>query len=103
MEPPQERLEDPPQEWLEKSIEVRCPKGLHMRPASAIAKLARTFDAEVLLCSKDLEASATSVMKLLQLEACPGTFLQLRARGPDASAALQAIGAQLQSLEPHSR
>ncbi len=66
-----------------------------MRPATLIAKIARSFDAEVLLCKADLEASATSVIKLLQLEASPGTLLSLRARGPDALSALHAIRDQL--------
>ncbi|MCK6512735.1 HPr family phosphocarrier protein [Myxococcota bacterium] len=94
---------EPPHEWLEQCVEIRCPKGLHMRPASAIAKIARSFNAEIFLCKAGLEASATSVIKLLQLEASAGTLLSLRARGPDALSALHAICAQLQLVDSHPK
>lgn len=84
-----------------RSVEVLNAAGLHARPATAIATLARTFDAEVVLVLTEAPAGssaeagtrvdASSVMDLLFLAAPQGTRLDIEARGPDAEAAATAV------------
>jgi phosphocarrier protein HPr len=66
-------------------------RGLHARPAAAIAKLAETFDAEIVFVLGADQVSARSIMGLMTLAAAKGTEIELRARGPDAPTAIDAI------------
>ena len=66
-------------------------RGLHARAAAKFVKLAGTFDAEIIVARNDMEVSGSSIMGLMMLAAAPGCELELRARGPAASAALAAL------------
>lgn len=66
-------------------------KGLHARPASKCAKLADSFDAEIIVACNGERAEANSIMDLLMLGAAPGSELAIEARGPDAEAASAAF------------
>lgn len=86
----------------EAEFTVASELGLHARPAGEFAALAGTFDAEVSVAraGTDEWVSGRSVLSLLSLAASHGTKLVLRAEGPDADAALHALGALL--LRPHA-
>ena len=88
--------------WHEARFFFSHPKGLHLRPAGCIAKLAQSFQAEIRICTEHREASARSVLKMLQLEARHNTTLLVKARGRDAQAALLAIGTFLQQPPSHT-
>ncbi len=66
-------------------------RGLHARAAAKFVKLAGTYNAEVTVIKNDLRVSGSSIMGLMMLAAAPGCELELRARGPAASAALAAL------------
>lgn len=66
-------------------------RGLHARAAAKFAKLASSFEAEVTVVKKDTEVSGCSIMGLMMLAAAPGCRLELRARGPAARAAIDAL------------
>ena len=66
-------------------------RGLHARAAAKFVRLAATFNAEVTVVKNDTEVSGSSIMGLMMLAAAPGCALELRARGPAASAAVVAL------------
>jgi phosphocarrier protein HPr len=68
-------------------------KGLHARAAARFAKLAAEFDAKVTVSRGGQTVTALSIMGLMMLAAATGATLELRAQGPDAEAALDALAA----------
>ena len=76
---------------IERRVEVRNRHGLHARPAAEFVKLASGFDAEVKVVKDELEVNGKSIMGVLMLAAEPGAELVLRAEGPDASEAVEAL------------
>ena len=71
--------------------------GLHARPAGRFVSLAGRFESEISVAREDDEewVSGRSVLSILSLAASQGTILRLRAEGPDAEEAVQALGALL--------
>lgn len=72
-------------------VQVARPAGLHARPSLAIATAIRPFDAKVTIHSGDRTADASSVLEILTLGAAQGADLELRATGPEAEEALEAL------------
>ena len=66
-------------------------RGLHARAAAKFAKLAGGFEAEVTVVRKDTAVSGCSIMGLMMLGAAPGCELELRAVGPAAADAIEAL------------
>jgi phosphocarrier protein HPr len=68
-------------------------RGLHARAATKLVQLAGRFPCEIMIAGPDgQEANAKSVMGVLLLCGAIGTVLDVRARGGEAQAALDAIG-----------
>ena len=80
----------------EEEFVVAAELGLHARPAGEFVTLASRFQAEVDVCRGGEWVSGRSVLSLLSLAAGRGTKLRIRARGPDAKAAVAALGALLE-------
>ena len=74
-----------------RQITIVNSRGLHARAAAKFVKLAGTYNAEITVVKNDVEVSGSSIMGLMMLAAAPGCELELRARGPAASAALAAL------------
>lgn len=74
-------------------IELINKKGLHARAAASLASRAGAFDSQLQVRCAGHEAwvDGKSVMSLMLLAATCGTELELRAEGPDAEAALEAL------------
>ena len=72
---------------------VRNRRGLHARAAARFVKLAGTFRSRVTVSRGGQTVSGTSILGLMMLAATPGSELHLAARGSDAKAALDALGA----------
>ena len=66
-------------------------RGLHARAAAKFVKLAGTFEAEVTVVRNGTEVPGSSILGLMMLAAAPGCELELRARGPAAHAAIDAL------------
>lgn len=67
-------------------------RGLHARPASAIASAVGALDAQVRLTTDTgRSADAKSMLSLLMLAAPAGTQLRVEAEGPQAQEAVDAI------------
>ncbi len=86
---------------VEAKFTVQSELGLHARPAGRFVSLAARFESTILVAREDDDewVSGRSVLSILSLAAGRGTVLRLRAEGPDAQAAIEALGA-LVSEEP---
>ncbi|HSR71024.1 MAG TPA: HPr family phosphocarrier protein [Kiloniellales bacterium] len=72
-------------------VRISNQRGLHARAAAKFVKLAATYDADITVVKNGTEVSGCSIMGLMMLAAAPGCELELRARGPMASAAVGAL------------
>jgi len=77
-------------------FEVTSELGLHARPAGQFVTLADRFEAEIKVGRGDEWVDGRSVLSLLSLAASKGTRLCVRAVGPDAREAVEALGALLE-------
>jgi phosphocarrier protein len=84
---------------IERVFTVRSQLGLHARPAGRFVSTAGRFEAEIAVGKGDEWVNGRSVLSILSLAAGPGTMLVIRASGPDAEAAVEALGAILETLE----
>jgi phosphotransferase system HPr (HPr) family protein len=83
-------------------VMIAHPGGLHVRPASEVARVARGFQGvQVTVSRGETSADARDVMSLLMLVADFGTEVEIAARGPGADAALAEIVRILTSSRPH--
>ncbi|MDX3187537.1 HPr family phosphocarrier protein [Streptomyces sp. MN03-5084-2B] len=80
---------DAPADAAEVELELRNEVGLHARPAALLVRTLSAFDAEVTVRLGDQEADGHSVLALMSLGARQGNRIVVRARGPQASAALE--------------
>jgi len=76
---------------VSKPVTVVNPQGFHARPAHLFMKLAMTFQANVEILKGNETINGKSILDLLTLGAGNGTTLTLRASGPDAQAAVEAL------------
>jgi phosphocarrier protein len=72
-------------------VEVINERGMHARASAKFVKLAAEFDAEVSVSRDGQTVDARSIMGLMMLAAGPGSTIELKAEGPDAEAALEAL------------
>lgn len=72
-------------------VTVQNPEGLHMRPADKLVRTATNFQCQIELERAGQIADCRSMIGLLRLGAPQGTELTLRAQGPDAPMAIEAI------------
>ena len=75
----------------ERRVTILNKRGLHARAAARFVKLASQFAAELTVAKDGVAVSGRSIMGLMMLAAGPGTELSIRAEGPDAGAALDAL------------
>ena len=79
--------------WLRRSATIVNQLGLHARAAAKFVRCAERFQAEIRVTRADQTVSGLSIMGLMMLAAGTGTPIELEARGADAAAALEALGA----------
>jgi phosphocarrier protein len=75
----------------ERIVQIVNKNGLHARPAAEIVKLAAKYKANITITRDDLEVNGKSIMGVMMLAAECGSTLALRAEGPDADQALDAL------------
>ncbi len=66
-------------------------EGLHLRPASLLAKTADGFDSAITVSCNGFKAEAKSALSIILLEAAYGNEITVVARGRDAANAIAAI------------
>ena len=75
----------------ERTVQIVNKAGLHARPAAEIVKLAAKYSADITVIRDELEVNGKSIMGVMMLAAECGSTLQLKAEGPDADKALDAL------------
>jgi phosphocarrier protein len=72
-------------------VEITNSLGLHLRPADKFVKLALRYQSEIRVLYNGNQFNGKSILDLTTLAAECGTRLELEARGPDATEALEAL------------
>ncbi len=83
----------------EEDFVVAAELGLHARPAGQFVSLAGRFESEIQVGRGREWVDGRSILSLLSLAASRGTRLRIRAVGPDAKAAVQALGHLLEAVD----
>jgi phosphocarrier protein len=78
-------------DWIAKSATIANRRGLHARAAAKFVKLAGQFNAQLLVSNRGTEVSGISIMGLMMLAAAPGCTIEIKGRGPDGPAAVDAL------------
>lgn len=73
------------------TVIVRHEAGLHARPAAQFVKLAKQFNADIKVTSKEKTVSAKSMVLLMTLAVQPNTSIELTASGADEQEAVDAL------------
>lgn len=75
-----------------RTVEIINERGLHARASAKFVKVASGFDAEVTVSREGQTVDARSIMGLMMLAAGIGSTIDIAAEGPEAEAALDALG-----------
>ncbi|MEO7104582.1 MAG: HPr family phosphocarrier protein [Gemmatimonadaceae bacterium] len=75
----------------ERTVTIVNKNGVHARPAAEIVKTAGKFASNVTIVRDDLEVNGKSIMGVMMLAAECGSAIILRATGPDAEEAVDAL------------
>ena len=81
----------------ERTVQIVNKAGLHARPAAEIVKLAARYTSDITVVRDELEVNGKSIMGVMMLAAECGSTLQLKAEGPDAAEALDALERLIES------
>jgi phosphotransferase system HPr (HPr) family protein len=80
---------------VEHNFVVTSPQGLHMRPLTAFAQKADTFQCAVTVSRDGRSVNGKSAWEMVSMIAMPGAELCIQAEGPDAADAVAALVALL--------
>lgn len=72
-------------------LEIKNAEGLHMRPAMKFVDTANRFVSEINVSNGETNVDGKSIMQISMLAATCGTKLKVRAKGPDAREAINAL------------
>ncbi len=78
---------------VERQFEIRNRLGLHARAAAKLVHLSNRYAAEIRLLKDEIEVNGKSIMGVLMLAAPRESRIIVKADGPDAVEAVDAIGA----------
>jgi phosphocarrier protein HPr len=76
---------------IEREATIVNQEGLHARPAAQIVRLASSFTSEIELVKDGMDVNGKSIMGVMMLAAECGSSILIRADGPDAEQAVQAL------------
>ena len=79
-----------------KEVVVRCESGLHNKQATYFVQKANEFDSSIYIESEQRKMNAKSLLGIMSLGIVTGAVVTLRASGPDAEAAVNALESLLQ-------
>ncbi|HET7412003.1 MAG TPA: HPr family phosphocarrier protein [Pararhizobium sp.] len=77
---------------LQRSFSIVNKRGLHARASAKLVQMAESFDARIVVSKDGTSVGGTSIMGLMMLAASPGCCITVEASGPEAEAALDALG-----------
>jgi len=75
----------------ELEVEIKNADGLHMRPAMQFVDVANRFECDITVSNTENRVDGKSIMQMSMLAATCGTRLKIKAEGPDAKEALEAL------------
>ena len=75
----------------ETAVEIKNADGLHMRPAMQFVDVASSFKCDITVSNNENTVDGKSIMQMSMLAASCGTRLKIKADGPDAQEALDAL------------
>ena len=75
---------------MKRIVQFDNPKGMHLRPSSALSQLCKQFDAQVRINVSGGSIDARSILEVLSA-GIPRGPIEFEANGPQADEALQAI------------
>lgn len=78
---------------IERSVKIVNKLGIHARPAAEIVKTAAKFGSDITIVRDDLEVNGKSIMGVMMLAAEQGATIDIKADGPDAREAIDALEA----------
>jgi len=78
---------------IERRATIVNQEGLHVRPAARLVRLASTFEVDIALGNDGVEADGKSILQVMMLAAEYGSSITIRAKGPDAEQAIEALAA----------
>jgi len=81
----------------EREVTVRNYPGIHAHPAVLFVKMAAGYRSDVFVQNGSLTVNGKSIMGVLMLAAETGTKLVIRAEGPDADDAVNALSELVES------
>ncbi|RIY32502.1 hypothetical protein CJP74_04450 [Psittacicella melopsittaci] len=84
---------------VSKDLTIVAPHGIHMRPATTLAKAAKEFESKVTLTANGETVSAKSALKVISLNLEHGKAFTLTCDGPDEEKALETLSALMDTLE----
>jgi phosphocarrier protein HPr len=76
---------------IEREATIVNQEGLHARPAARIVRLASQFNSEIEIAKDGLGVNGKSIMGVMMLAAECGSSILIRADGPDAEQAVEAL------------
>ena len=76
---------------IEREATIVNQEGLHARPAARIVRLASQFASEIEIAKDGLGVNGKSIMGVMMLAAECGSSILIRADGPDAEQAVEAL------------
>ncbi len=80
-----------------RSVEVKNPQGLHLRPGEVFTRTASEFESTIEVISGDRRVDGKSLLDIATLGASQGTQLEIEARGPDAEVAVEVLAKILET------
>jgi phosphocarrier protein len=75
----------------QREVEIVNKLGLHARASAKLTQLAAKYQSDVVLSRNNRKVNAKSIMGVMMLAAEHGSSITLRANGPDAEQAVQAL------------
>lgn len=76
---------------IEREATIVNAEGLHARPAARIVRLASSFASDIEICKDGVGVNGKSIMGVMMLAAECGSCITIRADGPDAETAAEAL------------
>jgi phosphocarrier protein len=76
---------------IEREATIVNQEGLHARPAARIVRLASQFNSEIEIAKDGFGVNGKSIMGVMMLAAECGSSIVIRADGPDAEQAVDAL------------
>ena len=80
-----------------REVRIANELGLHARPAAAFVKLSSRYECDVYIAKGELEVNGKSIMGVMMLAAECGSTVRIRAEGPDAAEAVEALASLVEN------